>query len=131
MEILQPGQIVQFMKKFDFRGGRLEALRLRHRAKMSSGRLNLLLRSSAGAKTRLTMDFEDVAEYRFQRRPYVARTSLVEVRLGYFDGLFFFNLDAFAEDGPPKVIDFRNSEAYIAGTRVSWETKTIGSPPPG
>ena len=125
MEILQPGQIVQFAKRFDFRGGRLLALRIRQRSKMASGRLILLVKTSAGVKTKLTLDFEDVAEYRFQRRPYVDRKALVEVRLGYFDGLFFFNLDAFAEDGLPKVIDFRNSEAYIAGTRLSWEMAAI------
>ncbi|QVL32098.1 hypothetical protein KIH39_25225 [Telmatocola sphagniphila] len=121
MESLQPGHIVQFMKRFNFRGGRLLALKLLNRKNSSQGLLLLRVKTPQGDKCRLKLALDEVLEYRFQRRPFVDRQALTEVRLGYFDGVFYFNLDAFAEDGPPKIIDFRNSEAYIAATRFSWE----------
>lgn len=45
MESLQPGHIVQFMKRFNFRGGRLLALKLLNRKNSSQGLLLLRVKT--------------------------------------------------------------------------------------
>jgi hypothetical protein len=123
MEQLLPAQIPQFLKRFRFRGGLLQRFQIRNRsANQSSGRLSIVaLDDNGNARVRLRLEFDGVEEYRFQRRPGPGLVRLKEVRLAYLNGLFYLNLDAFVDDEPPTVIDFRASDAFIAARSLSWE----------
>lgn len=111
-----------FLKRFQFGGGRLRAFRLRTGGGATTADLRLVVRDAqGGGPVRLRLVFEGVEEYRFQRRPGPGRRRLTDVRFGFFGNLTYLNLDAFPEDGPPKVMDFRASDAFIAGRVVRWE----------
>ena len=123
MDKIQQSQIVAFMKRYRFRGGRLRRFRVQTQsAQRSSGEIVVSVRETESDKRlRLRLVLENVEEYRFQRRPGTGIVRLKEVRLGYFNGSFFLNFDAFPEDGPPSLIDFRASDAFIAAQTISWE----------
>lgn len=123
MEQLQPAQVAQFARRFRFRGGVLRRFLVRNRSTYeSSGVLDLSVHESeGGGRARLRIVLDGVEEFRFQRRPGPGLVRLKEVRLGYFNGLFYLNLDAFADDAAPALIDFRASDAFIAARSLSWE----------
>ena len=131
MDQIQPAQTAQFLRRFVFRGGSLRRIRLHsHSAQRSSGELIVSIRrADSNERVRLRIVLEGVEEYRFQRRPGPALFRLKEVRLGYFNGLFFLNLDAYPEEGPPALIDFRASDAFLAGRSFTWEILPAKSKP--
>jgi hypothetical protein len=43
------------------------------------------------------------------------------VQVGFFGALTYVNFDPFADDGPPKVMDFRASDCFVAARSVGWE----------
>lgn len=123
MEQLQPAHVAQFLKRIRFRGAALRRFQVRNRsAHHASGLLDLSARDGeSDARVRLRIELGGVEEFRFQRRPGPGLVRLKEVRLGYFNGLFYLNLDAFADDAPPALIDFRASDAFVAARTLSWE----------
>jgi hypothetical protein len=131
MDQLQPAQIAQFTKRFQFRGGTLLRFQIRNRPKgQSDGLIVVSARDeSAGSRVRLRLRLEGVEEFRFQRRPGPGLVRLKEVRLGYFNGLLYINLDAFAVDGPAALIDFRASDAFAAARRITWDAVPPKPPP--
>jgi hypothetical protein len=123
MEKLQPNQIATFLKRFHYLKGALRRFRVQNRSPQET-RAELLLAVPDGdgtTKVRLKLALEGVEEFRFQRRPGPGLVRLREVRLGYFNGLFYLNLDAYASEGSPQLIDFRASDAYIAARGIDWE----------
>ena len=111
-----------FRKRFQFRGGRLRAFRVRSGSRATLGVLRLVvLDTQSNTPVRLRLVFEGVEEYRFQRRPGTSPRKLTEVQFGFFGNLTYLNLDPFPEDGPPKVMDFRASDCFLAGRTVYWE----------
>jgi hypothetical protein len=46
-----------------------------------------------------------------------------DLRLGYFNGLYFVNFDAWSlpPGEAPAIHDFRASDAYAAGQTLAWE----------
>jgi hypothetical protein len=123
MTNLLPSQIAQFLKRFRFQGGTLRRFRVHnHSTRNASGEVIVAVsESESNQRVLLRVRFDGVEEYRFQRRPGPALVRLKEVRLGVFDGVFYLNLDAFADDGRPALHDFRASDAFIAGRSLSWE----------
>jgi hypothetical protein len=123
MERLEPNQIGAFLKRFHHLKGRLRRFRVQNRsAQEARGELVLGVHEGDERKPmRLKLALEAVEEFRFQRRPGPGLVRLREVRLGAFNGLFFLNLDAYADEGAPQLIDFRASDAYIAARSVLWE----------
>lgn len=121
MNQIQPAQIVPFLKRFQFQGGSLRRLRIRNNSRQSSsGELIVSVREANGKKVRLRIVLDGVEEYRFQRRPGPGLFRLKEVRIGVFDGLIYFNLDAYIDEAPA-LHDFRASDAFIAGRSIAWE----------
>ena len=121
MNQIQPGQIVHFLKRFQFQGGAIRRFRIRNDSRQSSsGELILAIREGSSSKVRLRIVVEGVEEYRFQRRPGPGLFRIREVRLGVFDGLIYFNLDAY-DDEAPALHDFRASDAFVAGRSMAWE----------
>src|SRR5262245_4206935 len=123
MDRLQPSQIASFLKRFHFLKGSLLRFRVRNCSPRNAcGDIVLSVREGDDAKrVRLRLSFEGIEEFRFQRRPGPGLVKLRNVRLGYFNGLFYLTLDAFADDGAPQLMDFRASDAYIAGRELGWE----------
>jgi hypothetical protein len=118
--------LVAFQKRYVLSGGTLARFRIRNRSnKRTEGEVLLRVRDTqANAMVRLKLHFKMVDEYRFQRRPGPGLVKLTDVRIGLFDDLIFINFDAFDVDGPPKVIDFRASDCFIAARRIDWEIVT-------
>jgi hypothetical protein len=123
MEQLTPAQLHQFVRRFRFKGGSLRRFQVRnHSGQVSTAVIRLTVREGdRSAPALLKLAFSGVEEYRFQRRPGPGLVKLKEVRLGHFNGLFYLNLDAFEDDGPLAIHDFRASDAFIAAREVSWE----------
>lgn len=129
MTSLQVSDLAAFARQFRFTGGRLTALRLR----LTRGevRLQARVRAHASGKSlgdtprpvRLLLELDGVEEYRLQKRLSAAVGKMTDLRLGYFQGLFFVNFDAWGL-GPgevPALHDFRASEVYAAGRSLAWQ----------
>jgi len=71
---------------------------------------------------RLVLLLQGVEEFRFQMRPGQPRIRISDARIGYLNGLFLVNLDAWTlEPGEqPKMHDFRASEVYAGGRELFW-----------
>jgi hypothetical protein len=122
MNELTSANLHAFQKRFQLGGGRLRAFRVRTGSRSTTAELRLLVRDNqTNGLARLRLVFDGVEEYRFQRRPGTNPRKLTEVRFGFFGDLTYLNLDAFPEDGPPKVMDFRASDCFLAGRTVRWE----------
>ena len=98
-------------------------------ARHSTGEIVISVREGE-AKVRLRLVFDAVEEYRFQRRPGPGLVRLKEVRIGSFDGLIYFNLDAYPDDAPPGIHDFRASDAFIGARILNWEIVPRRPKPP-
>ena len=122
MNELTPANLHAFQKRFQFHGGRVRAYRVRAGSKSTTAELRLVVRDAqADGPVRLRLVFDAVEEYRFQRRPGATPRKLADVQFGFFGNLTYLNLDAFPEVGPPKVMDFRASDCFVAGRTVRWE----------
>ena len=122
MNELTPGTAHQFLKRYQFRGARLRRFRVRNAANAAAAEVRLAARATdTGRPVRLRLVFEGVEEFRFQRRPGPGLVRLKDVQVGFFGALTYVNFDPFAEDGPPKVMDFRASDCFVAGRTVRWE----------
>jgi hypothetical protein len=123
MNELTPGNLHAFQKRFQFAGGRLLRFCVRPRLQeASAAEIRLKVRDAqSNSDIRLRLELVGVEEYRFQRRPGPGFVRLNQVQIGFFGDLTYLNLDAFAIDGPPKVMDFRASDWFIAGRTVKWE----------
>jgi hypothetical protein len=123
MNELTPGNVHAFLKRFQLKGGRLIRISIRpRRGEATTAELRLTaLETTTSQPVRLRMTFTGVEEYRFQRRPSAPLVRLKEVQIGFFGTLAYVNLDAFPEEGPPKIMDFRASDCFLAGRIVSWE----------
>jgi hypothetical protein len=120
MNELTTGTVHQFLKRFPLRGARLRRFRVRNAPKHSSAEVRLTLRDN-GNRVRLRLVFDGVEEFRFQRRPGPGLVRLKGVQVGFFGALTYVNFDPFADDGPPKVMDFRASDCFVAARSVGWE----------
>jgi hypothetical protein len=135
MNRLTPAELPQFLRRYRFPGGRVRRVRLMHRGEKDVAvELRLVVREAIrdlGAepgRVRLVLRLEGVEEFRFQMRPGQPRVKIADARIGYLNGLFFVNLDAWGLDPgeTPKVHDFRASEAYAAGRELMWEEMPRG-----
>jgi len=129
MNKLNPQELAQFARGYRFAGGRLRRVRVL----VDGDRVNMEfgLFVHAGVKNlgadaklvRLKLRLEGVEEYRLQKRSNSRVGRVPDVKVGYFDGLVFVNLDAWGlQPGEvPGVHDYRASDAYAAGRALSWE----------
>jgi hypothetical protein len=135
MNRLTPAELPQFLRRYRFPGGRVRRVRLVHRGEKDTAvELRLVVRESIrdlGAepkRVRLVLRLEGVEEFRFQMRPGQPRVKIADARIGYFNGLYYVNLDAWGlEPGEtPRLHDFRASEAYAAGRSLLWQEEEKG-----
>lgn len=121
MNELTTGTAHQFLKRFPFRGARLRQFRVRNVGDSSTAEVRLTVRSEDDKPVRLRLIFNGVEEFRFQRRPGPGLVRVKDVQIGFFGALTYVNFDPFAEEGPPKVMDFRASDCFMAARSVRWE----------
>ncbi|HEX3151898.1 MAG TPA: hypothetical protein VHR66_27750 [Gemmataceae bacterium] len=123
MNEITASNVHQFLRRFQLRGSRLRLFRVRNTsAESSAAEILLVVRQHGLDKpVRLRLVFEGVEEYRFQRRPGPGLVRLKDVQIGFFGNLTYVNFDPFPEDGPPKVMDYRASDCFVAARRVNWE----------
>lgn len=120
MNELTTGTAHQFLKRFQLRGARLRRFRVRNAPKDATAEVRLTVRDN-DKLVRLRLVFDGVEEFRFQRRPGPGLIRLKGVQVGFFGALTYVNFDPFADDRPPKVMDFRASDCFVAARSVRWE----------
>lgn len=129
MTPLYATDLLQFQRQFRFTGGRLRRMRFINRRGEAAIELILAVRTApkslgdSAEPVLLRLRIDGVEEYRFQKRPTMIAGKLSDCRLGYFQDLFFINLDAWGLPAGevPKAHDFRASDAYAAGRSMAWE----------
>jgi hypothetical protein len=129
-----------FLRKYRLIGGRIRRVRVLYpRPKEVAIEFHLTVVEAIKSldakpkRARLVLRLEGVDEFRFQMRPGQPKAKIADARIGYLNGLFFVNLDAWGlEPGEqPKLHDFRASEIYAAGSQLLWEeVKKKGERPP-
>jgi|GEM_PF-5805950 len=127
MQPITSGRIAEFMKRFDHLRGRLHSIRLKTVRGKSSADIVLTVKEGE-AKVRLRLKFDEIEEYRLQRRPGGGLTRIRRAALGVFDGIVYLNLEVFEPDERPARIDFRMSDTFLAGRVLSFEILP-GKPP--
>lgn len=129
MTPLLPHELAQFARKYRFAGGRLKRVRLLPRKAGTVVEITLRvtpvitdLGAGVPEPVRLVLRVEGVEEFRFQKRPISTPARVSDAKFGTFNGLIYINLDAWGlQPGEvPGVHDFRASDAFVAGRRVSW-----------
>lgn len=130
MTPLLPHELAQFARKYRFAGGRLKRVRLLPRKAGTVVEITLRvtptitdLGAGVPKPVRLVLRVEGVEEFRFQKRPTSTPSRVSDAKFGTFNGLIYVNLDAWGlQPGEvPGVHDFRASDAFVAGRRVSWQ----------
>ena len=138
MNRVYPQDLPQFLRKYRFPGGVIRGVRVRHTSKKDVAvELRLTVREALRdlgtepKRVRLTLRLEGVEEFRFQMRPGQPRARITDARIGYLNGLFYVNLDAWGlEPGEtPQLHDYRASEAYTAGRELLYEEPTRAEDP--
>ncbi len=130
MPPLLPHELAQFARKYRFAGGRVRRVRVIPRK--GGATVEVVLRvtpvisdlgADAPTPVRLKLRIDGVEEYRFLKRPITSPGRASEIKFGTFNGLIYINFDAWGlQPGEvPGVHDFRASDAFVAGSRVSWE----------
>src|SRR5262245_18802181 len=136
--LLNPNDLPAFLRKYRLEGGRVRRVRVLYpRPREVAVEFHLTVREATknlGAEApavRLILRVEGVDEFRFQMRPTQPKAKIADARIGYLNGLFFVNLDAWglAPGEQPKLHDFRASEVYAAGRELLWEERPQGKPP--
>jgi hypothetical protein len=132
MNRVTPNDLPALLRKYRLNGGRLRRVRVLYpRPKEVAVEFHLTVRETTqnlGAEpkpVRLVLRLEGVEEFRFQMRPSQPKAKIADARVGYLNGLFFVNLDAWGlEPGEqPKLHDYRASEVYAGGRELLWEER--------
>ena len=140
MNRVTPQDLPAFLRKYRLNGGRLRRVRVLYpRPKEVAVEFHLTVREATqnlGTEpkpVRLVLRLEGVEEFRFQMRPSQPKARIADARVGYLNGLYFVNLDAWGlEPGEqPKLHDYRASEVYAGGRELLWEEVPREKPPQG
>lgn len=122
-------ELPTFLRKYRLQGGRLRRVRVLYpRPKEVVVEFHLTVREAVKSlaaepkPVRLVLRLEGVEEFRLQMRPSMPKVKIADARLGYLNGLFFVNFDAWGlEPGEqPKLHDYRGSETYAGGRELFW-----------
>jgi hypothetical protein len=129
MKKLNPQDLAQFARGYRFQGGKLRRVRVLVDGGAVGVEFGLVIMAAVkdlgteAKEVRLKLRLEGVEEYRFQKRPNSRVGKVPDVKFGYFEGLFFLNLDAWGlQPGEvPGLHDYRASDTYAAGRSLLWE----------
>jgi hypothetical protein len=132
MTRITPNDLPGFLRQYRLSGGRVRRVRVLYpKPREVAVEFHLTVCEALkilGAEPRrvhLVLRVEGVEEFRFQMRPNQPKAKIADARIGYLNGLFFVNLDAWGlEPGEqPKLHDFRASEVYAAGRDLFWDER--------
>src|SRR5262245_54524060 len=130
-------ELPAFLRKYRLTGGRVRRVRVLYpRPKEVAVEFHMTIRETIqnlGTEpkpVRLVLRLEGVEEFRFQMRPGQPKVKIADARVGYLNGLFFVNFDAWGlEPGEQaKLHDFRASEVYAGGRDLFWEERSPDKP---
>lgn len=128
-ERIDSAGLPQFLRQYRLAGGRIRQIRVTYpKANQVAVEFHLIVREALAAlgteprPVRLVLRLEGVEEFRLQMRPNQSKSKIADARIGYLNGLFFVNLDAWglAPGEQPKLHDFRASETYAAARELLW-----------
>ena len=127
MTNIPTNELQQFLRKYRFSRARVLRCSLRTASRGVAVELLIKVRpavrdlSPEPAPVRLLLRMDGVEEYRFQKRLSSNSGRVHDLSLGYFNGTIFLNLDAMSliPGDVPGVHDYRLSDAYVAGSRLS------------
>jgi hypothetical protein len=132
MTPITPNDLPAFLRKYRFTGGRIHRVKVLY-PKLREVAVEFHLSVFEAVKSlgtepkrvRLVLRVEGVEEFRFQMRPNQPKVKIADARIGYLNGLFFVNFDAWGlEPGElAKLHDFRASEVYAGGRDLFWEER--------
>lgn len=120
----------RFQRQFRLAGGRIRRIRVLYpRPNLATVEFHLTVRETIkdlGAEpqvVRLVLRLEGVEEFRLQMRPSQPKAKIVDARIGFLNGLYFVNLDAWGLEAgeQPKLHDYRASESYAGGRELSYQ----------
>lgn len=126
-EHIGPNDLPRLLRQYRLAGGRIRRVRVLYaRPKEIAIEFHLSVRETIknlGTEpqlVRLVLRLEGVEEFRLQMRPNQPKMKITEARIGYLNGLFYVNLDAWGlEPGEqPKLHDYRASETYAGGREL-------------
>ena len=143
-ERLGPNDLPRFLRQYRLVGGRIRRVRIVYpRPKEVAIEFHLTVREAIKGlgiepgSVRLILRLECVEEFRFQMRPSLSKVKIADARIGYLNGLFYVNFDAWSlEPGEQaKLHDYRASETYAGGRELLWrevrpDNNTPASEPP-
>jgi hypothetical protein len=128
-ERIGPNELPAFLRRYRLAGGRIRRMRVVYpRPREAAVEFHLTVRETlkdlgeSPRTARLVLRLEGVEEFRIQMRPNQPKSKIVEARVGYLNGLFFVNFDAWGL-GPgelAKLHDYRASETYAGGRELLW-----------
>ncbi len=129
MNRLHSSEIAQFARKYRFVGGRVKKLRLTNSRGVAALEATLLVRpatrdlGAAPKPVKLKLRVTGVEEYRFQKRPTLPAGKMSDLKIGYFNGLYYVNFDAWGLPAGevPGLHDYRASDAFVGGGDLFWE----------
>ena len=131
MTPIPTNELQQFLRKYRFAGSRVLRCSIRTASRGVAVELLVKVRPSVRdlsqepAPVRLLLRMDGVDEYRFQKRLGTTSGRVHDLSLGVFNGTIFLNLEAMAliPGDVPGVHDYRLSDAYVAGSRLSVEER--------
>ena len=127
MNRITPNDLPIFLRKYRLPTGRIRRVRVLYpkpREVVVEFHLSVMeAMKELGTEPRrvhLVLRVEGVEEFRFQMRPSQPRAKITDARIGYLNGLFFVNLDAWGLEAgeQPKLHDYRASEVYAGGREL-------------
>lgn len=139
MNRVAPQDLVAFLRRYRFPGGRVRGVRVTHSATAGTAvEFRLAVReaiTNLGREpkaVRLKLRVGGAEEFRVQMRPGQPRVKIADARVAYLNGLFYVTFDALALDPGerPGVHDFRASEVFAAGRDLMWEEAGPGDARP-
>ena len=133
MTNIPTNELQQFLRKYRFAGSRLLRCSIRTASRGVAVEFLIKVRpavrdlSQEPAPVRLLLRMDGVDEYRFQKRLGTNSGRVHDLSLGVFNGTIFLNLDAMVliPGDVPGVHDYRLSDAYIAGSKLSVEERPV------
>jgi hypothetical protein len=137
-ERVGPNDLPRFLRQYRLVGSRIRRVRIVYpRPKQIAVEFHLTVRETIknlGTEpqvVRLILRLEGVDEFRFQMRPSQPRVKVTDARIGYLNGLFYVNMDAFGLDPgeQPKLHDYRGSETYAGGRDLFFREIRADNPP--
>jgi hypothetical protein len=130
MNRLSATELNTFTRKYRFAGGRLRQLKVKY-GNAEDFTVDWVVACKTAVRdlnveptvVKVRIQVVGVEEFRFQKRPTLSSGAISDLRIGYFNGLFYITLDdmGLAPGEMPKIHDYRAGDHYLSGREIYWE----------